>query len=144
MLKFCLRLSHRTNSHLQSAFISGMGSGQISGTGALLGFRHAVADADLCKDMLRSGRVLLDFAADVGHIHPQDLVVVIHIGAPYLFHEIGIGEYLAAVSGKQSEELEFDLCQMHHGSGESDQMLFKINGQIPVAVNGSVAVYSGA
>ena len=41
---------------------------------------HAVADADLREDILRFDRVRLDLAADVRHVHAQELVVAADAG----------------------------------------------------------------
>ena len=41
---------------------------------------HAVAHAYLGEDVLGLAGRLLDLAADIGHVHPQDLVVGLGLG----------------------------------------------------------------
>ena len=43
---------------------------------------HAVADADLGKNILRLGRILFYFAADVSHVYAEDLVVAVRVRPP--------------------------------------------------------------
>ena len=49
---------------------------------ASIALRHAVAHACLGEDVLRLSGVLFDFAADVGHIDAENLVVGIGAGTP--------------------------------------------------------------
>src|SRR5699024_12246233 len=43
-----------------------------------------VADAHFREKILRLGGILLDLPADIGHVHPEDLVVAAGPGAPQL------------------------------------------------------------
>ena len=59
---------------------------------------HAVAHADFGKDILGFRRILLDLAADVGHVHPQDLVPAAVLRSPEFLHDIIIGQHLAGIA----------------------------------------------
>ena len=66
---------------------------------------HAVAHAHLREDVLRVAGGRLDLAADVGHVHPQDLVVGLGLGAPQLADDEVVGQDLAGVLAQQGHDL---------------------------------------
>ena len=80
---------------------------------ASLALDHAVAHADLGDDVLGIGRLALDLAADVAHVHAQDLRVARRIRPPdALDHEI-VRQHAARVAAQQRDDLVLVLRQVH-------------------------------
>ena len=50
--------------------------------GVLVVLAHTVAHAYLCEDILRLAGILLYLTADIGHVHPEDLIIRLGLGAP--------------------------------------------------------------
>ena len=55
---------------------------EVFSPAALIVLAHAVAHAHLCEDILRLAGILLYLTADIGHVHPEDLIVRLGLGAP--------------------------------------------------------------
>lgn len=96
-----------------------------------LAFPHPISHADLREDISRLSRIGLQLPADVGHIYPQDLVVVIvRVGAPDVVDDVVIGEDAAAVFGQQGDQLVLDLGEVDLLVLKEHQAAGEINGQI--------------
>lgn len=46
----------------------------------LIRLHDPVSDTDLCKNILRLRRILLDLSPDIRHIHTQDPVIIFMFG----------------------------------------------------------------
>ena len=56
--------------------------------------QHTVADSQLCVDVLGIGGIFLQLAADVGHVHPENLVAAAAaVRAPHVLQNEVIGEW---------------------------------------------------
>ena len=98
------------------------------------GLSHPVSDPDLCQDILRLRRIFFQLAPDIGHIDPQDAVVVrIRKRPPYMRDNRIIGNDTAAVLGEKDNDFVFDLRQMNGFAVERNLAAFKINGQAVAA-----------
>lgn len=97
-------------------------------------FQHPIADADFGEDILGLCGILFDFAADVSHIHTQNLVVAVHVRPPDGTHNLVVGEDFAGVLGQKCEELVFDLGQVNLFTCQGNQALFKIDFQVKCLV----------
>ena len=71
----------------------------------LIHLQHAVADADVCLDILGGIRTWLDLLAQGGHEHPEGGDVVVPIPAVGVPGDIGVGQDLAGVLCQQTQEL---------------------------------------
>ena len=58
---------------------------------------HPVANANLSKDIFGLGRVFFNLPADIGHIDPKDLVIIVHVRPPDGVHDGAIGQDLAGI-----------------------------------------------
>ena len=85
--------------------------------------------------MLRGSRIFFYLTTDICHVYPENLVIIVYVGTPDLFHDIGIGKNLTAVHGKESEQLEFNLGQVYHFPVQGDKVLFKVESQVSMMVN---------
>lgn len=56
---------------------------------------HAVSYAYFCKDVFRLRRIFFDFSANISHIYPEDLVVLISVWSPHIMEKSGVGNDLA-------------------------------------------------
>ena len=101
--------------------------GRRSGSVAL---GHAVADAHLCKQILRLGGVFFDFPADVGHVHPEDLVVAAGPGAPQLLDDEIIRQDLACVFAQQGHDAELAEGEMDVFPADTDLVLVVVDDQL--------------
>ena len=45
---------------------------------------HAISDTYFSEDIFGLGRIGLDLSPDVCHVYPEDLIVIIGIGSPYV------------------------------------------------------------
>ena len=70
----------------------------------LIALDHAVANTGFRKDVFRIGWIFLDFAPDIGHVHPQNLIVPAGCRAPDFFQQEIIGQHLAGVAGQKAED----------------------------------------
>ena len=66
---------------------------------------HAVAHTDLGEDVLRLAGLILNLAADVRHVHAEDLVVGLGLRPPELADDEVIGQHLARVFAEQGDDL---------------------------------------
>ena len=81
--------------------------------GNSLALPHTVPHTDFCKNIVGFCRVCLQLPADVSHVYPEDLVVVIIcVRPPDVVYNVIISEDAAAVFGQQGDQLVFDLGQM--------------------------------
>ena len=63
--------------------------------------QHAVSDAEFGVDVPGFGGVLLEFAADVGHVDTEDLVAVVAaVWAPDVLQNEVVGQHLPGVDVK--------------------------------------------
>lgn len=69
----------------------GMESVSIPASGIFI-FSHAVADADLCENILRLCRVLFYLPADICHVDAKNLIVAVRIRSPDSVHDEFIGQ----------------------------------------------------
>ena len=92
-------------------------------------FQHAVTNADFSEYILGLSRIFFNFAADICHIDPQDLVIAVRVRPPDGAHEIAVGQYPSGILCQQCQKLVFNLCQMDLLSVQKNQSLFKINFQ---------------
>ena len=93
--------------------------------------------------------VLFYLAADVRHVHPQNLVVLLRVWPPDAPQDRVVGQHPPRVLGQQGEELVLDLGQMDSFALQTEDPLvevyFQIQGLIDLAVGVSAAVaQSGA
>ena len=56
---------------------------------------HAVSYAYFCEDIFRLRRIFFDFSANISHIYPEDLVVLISVWSPHIMEKSGVGNDLA-------------------------------------------------
>ena len=85
-----------------------------------------VAHSPLGQDVIRLRRVFFQFSADVGHIYPKDLVVIICIWSPDLCDNRFIGHDPAGILGKETYQLVFNLGQVDILIFDLHQTTFKI------------------
>lgn len=74
-------------------------------------------------------RILFQLPPDVGHIYPQDAVVVVGIGSPYIGNDGVIGNDFAGIAGKEGNNFEFDLGQVDIFSVQGDEAFFEVDDQ---------------
>ena len=74
--------------------------------------RHAVADADFREDILGVTGIFFDFTPDVGHIDPQNLVVVVRVRSPDPGDDGIVGQHPPRIFGEQGHEFVLYLRQM--------------------------------
>ena len=101
-----------------------------AGAWASVAFYHAVAHAHLGEDIVGLGGVLLYFPADIGHVHPEYLVVALALGAPELLHDEVIGEHLAGAFAQQGHYLVFVLGEAAVLPGDEHLVLVVVDGQL--------------
>ena len=58
---------------------------------------HPIAYADLCEYILLLCLILLQLSADVRHVDPEDLIIIVHIGTPDGIHDIAVGQNSAGI-----------------------------------------------
>ena len=58
---------------------------------------HPIAHTNLCEDILGLGGILFQLPADVRHVDPEDLVIIVHIGTPDGIHDIAVGQDSAGI-----------------------------------------------
>ena len=98
--------------------------------GGLIGFQQAVSDAGLCENKLWLGGILLNFAADVCHIDPKNLVVGFHVRSPDFLHDGIVCDYAAGIPGKQRNNAVFVLREMYVLTAYKNLVLVEINVEI--------------
>ena len=111
-----------------------------------VGFRHTVADADFRKEIFRLGGVFLDFAADVGHIDPENLIVAAGPGAPELLDDVIIGQNPTGVLAQKGHDAELAEGQFGVFTPDEHLMLIIVNGQFAYGIGallGDFAVAGG-
>ena len=93
-------------------------------------FQHPVADAQLGEDIFGIGGILLELAADVGHVHPEDLIAGAAVGAPDVLQNEIIGENLARMDAQKLQNLELVLGEVDLLPVQQHLVLGDVHGQI--------------
>ena len=78
--------------------------------GSHLIFHHTIPNSNLCKYVLRFRRILFQLPPDVGHVDPQDAVVIVGVGAPDAGDDGVVGHDPSGVLRQQGDDLELNLC----------------------------------
>lgn len=58
---------------------------------------HPITHADLSEDILGLGGILLQLSADVRHVDPEDLIIIVHVGSPDGIHDVTVGQDSAGI-----------------------------------------------
>ena len=74
-----------------------------------IGFNHAITYPDFCENILGVRRILFNFSADIGHIHPQNLVAAMTLGPPEFLQNEIIGQNFSGTATKQCNYLKLIL-----------------------------------
>ena len=88
--------------------------GRLSGQGASQ-LQHPVADADMGLDILDGG-ILFQLAPQGCHMHPQGCHIAFPAAAPDFIGQIGMGQHLSHILGKQAQQLILGRRQLYRGA----------------------------
>ena len=79
----------------------------------LFSLGQTIAHADLRKEVFGLGGVFLDFAADIGHVDPEDLIVSSCPGTPQLLDDGVVSQHFAGIFAQQGDDPEFAEGEVH-------------------------------
>ena len=91
---------------------------------------QTVADTHLCEEIFRFGRVLFDFAANIGHVDAKNLIIASGPGSPQFLDNEIVSEDFSRVFTQKRYDAELAEGQLDVLTADQSLMLVVVDGEV--------------